>query len=404
MKIIKLILESLLFIELLAKFEFEVPDRFLAGTTPTNAPVANGEKQECNQEMMLSYGLTGRSSAELNTHRYCPLITENCCTEDDEVTSMFLWTNEYKDKVERYYEVYLYSIKYILGFSQEILSLAKDYEKSTNLQCKTAALDYIQMNINPKVTTEIYKSFVVALEKIGDLRRGFFCTLCDARTQARLRDFWAITNIFYQDRIYFSKEFCRKLVDNTIRSSYFSVYYLKRYTENLSSLMNCKSGNTTQLVYDVPFWTRQQVKNCFFFKNKYFFFFCERYCEKFHLTKPSQIFDGDLPQLKKFVDHIMKFREQVFYYPKNNILMDSGIGAPELFLEDNYDEVLRNTVFFKASTSQVMLDKFKTDIVYFGGMDPWESSESSLYQIVLAGVNNIGIIYLILTVMMIYIK
>ena len=138
------------------------------------------------------------------------------------------------------------------------------------------------------------------------------------------------------------------------------------------------------MVYDIPFWTRQQVKNCFFFKNKYFFFFCENYCEKFHLTKASDILDGDLPNLKKFVDHIAKYRNDVFYYPSNNILMD-GITYEENFMIQMYPEVLRDTVFFRAgSEQQVMLDKFKTDVVYTGGMDPFESAENSKYELVLA--------------------
>ena len=218
---------------------------------------------------------------------------------------------------------------------------------------------------------------------MGDIRRGFYCILCDAKTQERLKDFWASTNLFYRDRIYFSKEFCRKLVEHTIRASYFTVFYLKRFAENMSKLISCKTGDSTQLEYEIPFWTKQQVKNCFYFKNRYFFFFCERYCQKFHLTKANAIFDGDLGELRKFVELLMKTRHETFYYPNNNILMD-GVGFEEDFLRYQYENVFKDTVFFRPSTKQVMLDTFKTDVVYYGGMDPWESVENSLYQLVLA--------------------
>ena len=164
-----------------------------------------------------------------------------------------------------------------------------------------------------------------------------------------MKDFWASTNLFYKDRIYFSKEFCQKLVDHTIQASYFTVYYLKRFAENTATLINCKTGNTTQLEYEIPFWTKQQVKNCFYFKNKYFFFFCEMYCQKFHLTKANSIFDGDLGQLRKFVEHIIKYRNEVFAYPINNILMD-GVSYEERFLEEHYDIVFDEVVFFKPTS------------------------------------------------------
>jgi hypothetical protein len=238
--------------------------------------------------------------------------------------------------------------------------------------------------MNPQLTLDMYNVYVQSLVRMGDIRRGFFCTLCDARTQTRLKDFWDSSNLFYQDRIYYSKEFCHKLVDYTIKASYFNVNFMKRYTENLSTLMNCKSGAVEKLVYDIPVWTRQQIKNCFFFKNKYFFYFCESYCENFHLTKASEFLDGDLINLKKFVDHIAKYRDEVFYYSNNNILMD-GLTYEENFLKDMYPEVLRDIVFFRAgSAQQVLLDKFKTDVVYYGGINPFVSIENSKYELYIA--------------------
>lgn len=370
-----------------------LPESYPATKTPTTSSKTTNQSTislaidpnlTCNQEMMISYGLGGNPKPLLQAHQYCPSVVQNCCTPDDERSTMYMWTTDSKNKIERYYEVYLYSLKYILGYSEEGFLLARDYEKSTKIECKQAAADYNTMNLNPKLTLEMYNTFVTSLARMGDIRRGFYCTLCDARTQNKLEDFWASTNLFYQDRIYFSKEFCQKLVDHTIRASYFTVNYLKRFSETLATLMNCKSGSTDKLVYDIPFWTRQQVKNCFFFKSKYFFFFCENYCEKFHLTRASDILDGDLANLKKFVDHISKYRLDVFYNPSNNILMD-GMTFEESYLKDMYPEVMSDTVFFRAgSEQQVMLDKFKTDVVYYGGMDPFEAAQGSKYELVLA--------------------
>ncbi len=305
----------------------------------------------------MSYGLKGNKFATISSHKYCPMITENCCLPEDETISMQIWEADYGPKIERYYEVYLYAVKYILGFSSEGLMIAKDYEDSTDSSCKEASKDYIKMNINPRITMEIYKSFASSIDSMANIRKGFYCTICDAKTQEKLADFWQSTNWVYADRIYFSKEFCQELVDQTIRSSYFTVYYLKNFAEQLTRLMNCKSGNKTNLEFEIPFWTKQQVKHCFYFKNKYFFFFCEKYCQKFHLTKASDIFDGNLGELRKFYEHIKIHKDNTFYYPSNNILMD-GVTYEEDYLTDYMNQVMEDPIFMKPVLDNKRLDKF----------------------------------------------
>ena len=84
--------------------------------------------------------------------------------------------------MEKYYETYLYSVKFLLGFSVEALKVANDYKNSENAKCKNAATDMIAMNLNPTLTQDIYKSFVNSMEELGKLRKGFYCVLCDAGT------------------------------------------------------------------------------------------------------------------------------------------------------------------------------------------------------------------------------
>lgn len=52
-------------------------------------------------------------------------------------------------------------------------------------------------------------------------------------------------------------------------------------------------------------------------------------------------------------------------------------------LADNYDYLNSITQFFTSTTS-TDLAKFKTDAVYSGGMNPWDSCESSLYPLEIA--------------------
>lgn len=340
----------------------------------------------CNQEMMLAYGLEGHGKSEGNVHPYCPAVKDNCCTAEDAEISMRYWLTEGSRKVEGYYESYLYALKYLLGFAEEVNKLSEELDKPDKpSECREAAQDFKKMNWNPQLVKEIFKAFVQSLEAMGDVRKGFYCVLCDVNTQNRLRDYWSISNIFYQDRIYFNQDFCQELVDYTIRASYYQAFYLKRYLNNTITMMSCKNGIKEKPEYEVSYWTRKQVELCYQFKNKQLFFFCENYCENFHLTRGSDVLDGNVKQLISFVTYFKENRDNSFFDSDNNFLLGS-LGYVEDFILENNDRPGEELVFYRATTSNVQLDKFKTDVLYTGGFNPFDSTEGSIYPLMLAGV------------------
>ena len=383
------ILSTLTFCELMPSVKMRRKlDDSTATTTSSTIPTTTSSDPipsdfACNQELMLSYGFSGNTKPSSFPHKYCPGVKSNCCTDQDANTSMYLWSTDSRERVEKYYEVFLYLVKYIMGYSAEAALLAKDFSSSSSSKCQTAANDFLGMNLNPKLTSLIYGSFADSVVALGNIRKGFYCILCDAQTQKSLKDFWSVTNLFYNDRIYFSNNFCVTLVDKTIQTSYFLVNYIKKFTEDVGTLINCKLGSKNTLNYDIPFGRVTQIKNCFFFKTKYFFFFCENYCERFHLVRPSQLLDNEITELQKFFVLIRDNRDKVFYNPRNNILINGFY--EETFITDNIDSVTKTTVFFPAASSHTIdLSDFTTDVVYNGGMDVWPSVDSSTYPMVIA--------------------
>ena len=333
--------------------------------------------------MMFSYGLRGYPTAILEPHTFCPLITQNCCTPEDERSSVKIWNNDLKPRIERYYKLYTESVKYILGYSAEITTLAREYKDSSNTQCKNAALKQLKLGLSSSIAMDVYKYFSLAITNMAEMRKGFFCVMCDARAHQKLQEYWATGPSTSQKRLYYSQSFCRNLVEKTIHASFFTVHYLKQLVDNMARLINCKTGNNMVAEYEIPEWAQNQIKNCYFYKDKYFFFFCENYCERFHLTNANPVIDGNLVQLRKFVTMIMDNKFAVFQYPSNNILINS-IGTIEDYFKANYYKIEESTVFFKPAQQEVMLNQYKTDVVYHGGMDPWESTEKALYQLVLS--------------------
>ena len=56
---------------------------------------------------------------------------------------MALWNSQGRKIIEKYYETYLFSLKYILGYSIEGIDLAEDFKNSDNVDCKDAATNYL---------------------------------------------------------------------------------------------------------------------------------------------------------------------------------------------------------------------------------------------------------------------
>lgn len=105
---------------------------------------------------------------------------------------------------KRHIETNNNSIKYILGFSQEVYSMALKYKTSQNEKCRIASENIINLDLNIKITKEIHRTMVAATHKMSEMRKGFYCVLCDAKTQSKLSDFWTSTNFF--NRVSFSTE------------------------------------------------------------------------------------------------------------------------------------------------------------------------------------------------------
>ena len=335
----------------------------------------------CNYEIMRSYGMRGSATPKLIAHKYCPSVTNNCCTEEDAETANKIWKSDIKARVERYYQIYDYAFRYMLGFTQEAFLLARKFSILPNLECKRASNDLLAMNLNPKITFHIESTIRKTIASMANIRRGFYCSICDANVQNYFKDFFATTNLAAFSKLYYSKDFCLSLVEDTIESSFYIVSYLQRYLNDVVVLMDCQTGAVEKPQFNLKDFKSEDIKNCFFFRNKYFFFFCQKYCNEFSLVTATPILDGDIMGLKPFVDFFVKYRLESFEYPRNNILMD-GIQFEENFLIDMYGETLRDVVFYRPTAEQnVFLDQMATEVTSYGGMNPIPATLNAKFEL-----------------------
>ena len=157
------------------------------------------------------------------------------------------------------------------------------------------------------------------------------------------------------------------------------------------------------LKYDIGYLREKRVKNCYYFNQKYFFFFCENYCEDFSLIKSSAIVEGNLSEMKPFVEFINKYKDQMFHDPGNNTLMGI-LGVDEEYLMSNLHNFSSEMVFFPPMTDEVDLKGFEIDVDVNDGVNPYFSAQDSKFAIVLAGVSLVkfSVIGLVLSLLLNY--
>lgn len=352
------------------------------------------------------YGLKGHIepvSTKDDASAYCPAIEYNCCTEDDEQMAMRLWQTQNQKRIEEYYETYLLTVKYLLGYSTEIGKIAERIKSDSGFgdrKCVARADKYLEMNFNPHLTREVFKSLIGGLEEIARLRKGFYCGLCDAQTLQDIH--YHKFNPFVDSKFALSQSFCRQLVSGTIQAAYFQTFYLKRYLETAADMINCVNNQSVDMDYEIGFIKEKQIKNCYYYQQRYFFYFCEGYCETFNMSKSTSVVEGSLPQMRKFYEMFKREKERLFESPGNNELMGSPSWEEE-YIDQRIGHYANETIFFPPVDASAELQEFVIDVQSEGGVDPFFSAKGAEFGIYLAGVGNLfsGVIsVLFLMVMM----
>ena len=92
--------------------------------------IGDRSKDKCNKTLMGFYNLDGLDAPVTKMHNYCPKVTRSCCTDADEARTAEIWMSEQEGFTEKYYENFLNAMKYLLGFSQEVMQLGFDFADS----------------------------------------------------------------------------------------------------------------------------------------------------------------------------------------------------------------------------------------------------------------------------------
>ena len=257
--------------------------------------VLGTEDTVCNLKLLTSYGLKGLALPR-DSSIICPQVQNNCCDKVDElyihkyyqknVAGVLLPRYARNNEVLPQVSTMLQDLNKVnftafarmfntTPFCAEIGgNITQAYGRMQGANITNILLFFPNMTEN---LTHIYK-------RVGKLREGFYCTLCDMNTQSSVDlDNKAIT---------YSKTFCEKLTEMTFPTLYFKwtgIYgFLIHFDLILNQTQNASLFTPSEKALVVK--TLAALRRCQGLDQKKD---CSDYCGLMYLNENSPLFDGD---------------------------------------------------------------------------------------------------------------
>jgi hypothetical protein len=397
----------------------------------------------CNKSIMGNYGLEGLKSPSPRRHKFCPNIRRNCCSQEDIIKSMDQWISSDRTFIERYYENFLDSIKYILGWVDEVQDLANHFKpiglhvgnqsKAINKRvlgqiyndstsklntlinkgdqknqnklligdkaCHKASFDFEQLKISKSLVKADFNSIKSYITKLLEMRKGFYCSICDGESQEKISKNWKVLfpdNQDAPDKFIFGGAFCKEFTDIAIPFVYYIFSILKIYLDSTVTLLVCQKQKLIDMnaeaelnnfnkkvtfenrpVYKVTSKNNEIFLRCEAFKSTRLNVACKDFCKMFDMTSPHEIVDGDINQMKLFVNFIKRNRN-LFRNPENNILI-KNVEKHENSISMSYNVVFSKKNFFASNGRFGYMDKYNSIIVPGEGINPFQVAADNGY-------------------------
>lgn len=404
---------------------------------------------------MGNYGLKGMEYPEMKMHRYCPSIRRNCCSGEDIARSMDLWITNDRDFIRKYYDTYLTSVLYLMGWVEESGKLALEFESSgtkdfsshnSNVRllkneqnnhgeeirkildplssdagpdfskseqdvCNYASAQMMSLRANKSTMKADYSAIKSYITKMIELRSGFYCNLCDADSQEKIDKMWkhssteedSTPNVFI-----FGRQFCNEFLINSITIVKYVLDTFRKYLNSLALLLVCKKNSLEKKGATSEFNAankKLKFETAPIYKvgrDEYSTF---TRCDRLGRTSDAHACQDyctmfDLTAPNPFIDgDIKQMRNFVMFVQKNknlfidneNTVMFEDVGVIENKLNMTWNNIFTKANFFASNDQFGVMDRFNTLIVLGDGANPFGVSTGNSYAVNLKRAGRFGV-------------
>lgn len=258
---------------------------------------------ECNQDLLISYGLDGHRYPVKADLDMCPTVEKSCCTQADQLTIYSNWAHGKEEenlhkRFKYHYNVYAHLMNSLVKVFPVARMIQKKLETKKVSNCKVLARKILHFQIKD-IAPKLKEAVRTMHEFFFDSYKGMYCMLCDGFTHQYFN--------LKRKRIIFSERFCRDITANTLHVMlYFHIHFTKFLNLVGTFLSTCdnrgrfndKAALSPVYIFHTSAKAREEVEKCKTFRNDpNWFTMCKDLCQNFNLTKYSTFFQ---PHLKKY--------------------------------------------------------------------------------------------------------
>lgn len=261
----------------------------------------------CNQDILRSYLLKGRSKASVtDPFLLCPKVTNSCCTKQDQQRIYHIVNDILPARLNEYESKIKMVLSKMKNFHKRVVDSAPAMMGSSRRRkfCMRQARNVLNYPFN-----NLYTSLVESIEQIGiemkSYYQSFFCIICDGGNHPFF-EFGGRSK-----KAIFDLTFCKEFLSPKVSIMRNLNVDLIEYLRGLQNLVDCTHYVRS---YDLPFFDHEKVNQsgdvvqCLnFINSRSFLRYCKPICEKITFSKIVILIQGDFEFLGDAANLFEKF-------------------------------------------------------------------------------------------------
>jgi hypothetical protein len=287
---------------------------------------------KCNQELVRSFGLIGKTVPSSAPMEMCPSVKDSCCTKKDQMNIYNNWINmKESEYVTRLFDIvqerYIKFLVLLTNVEVLIKNILKKLEMRKISNCKVLGKRILHFEITALVP-QIKKNIKKMRNFLEQSYKGVYCSICDHDNHMFIEDDKRIIN--------YCDSFCREMLESGLPFLLFFHVDIVKLTNMISKFMvscdykgdyDTESLIPKQLIFFEDADEKNQLEDCRKNRNKTdWMAYCTKICENFNISIVSPYYMPNFDKISKFNKWLADMLDQKKLEHKHNPLFEDTNG------------------------------------------------------------------------------